>query len=504
VADGEVSASRASIRRIGFPKAQLNRTHEENYTGGSSDGKRRISGAVLCREQDAPRLEEPVGAGASVANRRLIAAATSLWLIAAVAAACRIGYAWHESREIPPEALASVPFQQETGNIAYALASGKGFSSPMRSDTGPTAWLTPVYPTAIALVFRIFGIFTLRAFYAAAALNILFSVATCVPIYFAARRIGGLAAASIAAWLWALFPNAIVIPFQWIWDTSLTAFLSAAILWATLEISESRRKRDWCAYGLLWGFTLMTNPALGSLLPILLGWSAWRHSTDGRTNGIATRRGRIAQPALAAAIAILCCIPWTARNYAAFHRFIPLRSNFPFELWLGNNEVFDDRSPNINARITRYGEARRYAQLGETEFMQEKWNLATDFIRTHKPLELRLVWWRFEMFWLGSFHPLQDFENADSAWIRVIFAANFLTAIGSAIGIAILWRRRNPFTFPAAAYVIVFPLIYYAAHASLRYRHPIDPIVLTLTAIAIDAVVRKNRTPERNTSTVAP
>ena len=28
--------------------------------------------------------------------------------------------------------------------------------------------------------------------------------------------------------------------------------------------------------------------------------------------------------------------------------------------------------------------------------------------------------------------------------------------------------------------------MYYVTHASLRYRHPIDPIVLLLTAIAVD------------------
>jgi hypothetical protein len=36
----------------------------------------------------------------------------------------------------------------------------------------------------------------------------------------------------------------------------------------------------------------------------------------------------------------------------------------------------------------------------------------------------------------------------------------------------------------------VVPLVYYVTHASLRYRHPIDPIVLMLTAIAITGVRR--------------
>ena len=420
-------------------------------------------------------------------RRKVIAAAGSLWLIVAVAIVCRVGYAYVQVREIPAEALASAPFEGETGNIAMALATGKGYSSPMRSDTGATAWLAPVYPLMLAGIFGVFGVFTLHAFYAAAALNIIFSAVTCVPIYFAGRRIARVGTASVAAWLWAVFPNAIVIPFQWIWDTSLTALLAAAILWATLGLAESRRMRDWCAYGFLWGFTLLTNPALGLALPFLLGWVVYRERRDVRGSGAS---GRFARPATALGVAILCCVPWTVRNYAQFHRFIPLRSNFPFELWIGNNEVFDDRSPNVNARVTRYGEARRYGQLGEAAFMKEKWRLASEFMRTHMRLEVRLTRWRFMSFWVGSFRPVEDFENADSAWIRAIFALNFLTAIGGVIGIVMLWRARGPYVIPAAVFVVVVPLVYYVTHASLRYRHPIDPILLMLTAIAVNGVKR--------------
>src|SRR5580692_10070003 len=123
--------------------------------------------------------------GVNLEKCRVLAALTSLWLIVAAAVVCRVGYAYQQSREIPARALASVPFEQETGNIAMAFATGKGFSSPMRRDTGPTAWLTPVYPLIVAGIFCVFGVFTLHAFYAAAALNILFSAATCVPMYLA-------------------------------------------------------------------------------------------------------------------------------------------------------------------------------------------------------------------------------------------------------------------------------------------------------------------------------
>src|SRR5690349_6731657 len=182
---------------------------------------------------------------------------TSLALIVLVAFGTRLAFAWDQERKIPNTALASAPFAQETGNIAYSLATGKGFSNPFRKETGPTAWLTPVYPLLVAAAFKLFGPLTVSAFFALVFLNILFSTAVCIPIFFVGKRLAGIALASTAAWLWAVFPNAIMVPFEWIWDTSLSALLCAVLLWATLELAETHRPRDWCAYGLLWGFVLL-------------------------------------------------------------------------------------------------------------------------------------------------------------------------------------------------------------------------------------------------------
>src|SRR5579863_10415616 len=162
-------------------------------------------------------------------------AAMPVVLIVLVALAVRVAFAWHQARQISPQVLSIVPFQTETGHIAYSIATGKGFSSPFQRDTGPTAWLAPVYPYLLAGIFKLFGIYTLHSFFAALSLNILFSAATCVPVYYSGKRIAGLGVASAAACLWALFPNAIIIPFEWIWDTSLSALLVATLLWATLK-----------------------------------------------------------------------------------------------------------------------------------------------------------------------------------------------------------------------------------------------------------------------------
>jgi hypothetical protein len=434
-------------------------------------------------------------------------AATSLVLIVLVAAGVRVAFAWDQARKIAPGVLGVVPFQQETGNIAYALAQGKGFGNVFRTETGPTAWLAPVYPLMVAAAFKLFGTFTARAFFACAALNILFSSAVCVPIYFVGKRIGGLGVAAGAAWLWAVFPTGVMMPFEWIWDTSLSALLAALLLWATLELEESERWVDWSVYGVLWGLALMTNPALGLLLPFLLGWVVVRGRGE---SGLRWKRA-----GLAVGLAILCCVPWTVRNYVALHRLIPVRSNLPFELWLGNNDIFDEHARGGRHSITRTEEARRYAQLGETGYMAEKWELATSFIRAHPALELRLAGRKFVDFWMGTEAPVKNFRETDSWLIRGILLTSFLTAVGAVCGVIVLWIGRKKITqrrrerrgsaeswknddgaevvvrtpvFPLAVFPVVFPCLYYLTHADLRYRHPIDPIVLLLTAVTVAGI----------------
>jgi hypothetical protein len=416
---------------------------------------------------------------------RLWKAATSLSLILVIALGARVTFAWNQEHKMRADLVGLVPFLNETGNIAYSLAAGHGFSSPYWQETGPTAWLTPVYPVLVAVIFKVFGIHTPHSFFVIVFLNILFSAAVCVPLFYIGKRVGGLAVGSGAAWLWAIFPNAVIIPYEWVWDTSLAALLMATILWATLELVETQRARDWCGYGLLWGFALMTNPSLGSVLPVLLGWAGYRRWKQGNLHP--------SHPLLACGIAVLCCVPWTVRNYLTFHRFIPLRSNFAFELWLGNNEQFDEQSLLMPAADPERFEIRNYIHMGETAFMQDKWRRTTAFIQTHPRLEIILFGRRFVATWTGMEKPIEGFRDADSPLVRLVLISNTLAAIGALCGIVALAWYRNPYAFPLAACPIVHPAIYYVTHTSLRYRHPIDPVVLLLLAVAVAALVQKRQ-----------
>lgn len=369
-----------------------------------------------------------------------------------------------------------LPFLFESGNIAFSLETGHGFSSPFRVPTGPTAWMTPVYPLLLAAVFRVCGTYTFPAFVASVGLNILFVTAACVPIYYATKRIAGTNVAAIAAWLWAIFPNAILIPVESLWEASLSALLAATIVWATLHLGDSPRNFGWILYGLLWGFTLMTNPSIAAVLPFLLGWLAWR--THGQNS--------LRWIAVSVAIMVLGCIPWTIRNYRVFHTFVPLRSVAGLPLWLGNNPQAQPRWSGQQHPIVDSGERALYMKLGEIAYMREKRDLALAYIFDHPGKELQLTGRRFLALWCGGTpYPIDDFLETSSFQFRFVLLFNLFVALGSLAGVILLVRVKNRYWVPLAIFPLVFPITYYLTMVVPRYRLPIDPVLMMLTALAL-------------------
>ncbi|HET7107359.1 MAG TPA: glycosyltransferase family 39 protein [Candidatus Acidoferrum sp.] len=401
---------------------------------------------------------------------------SSPWFIFSIALLLRLSFLFYEARQVPAEALAIVPFQNEVGSVAAALAQGQGFCCVFHQPTGPTAWLAPVYPLFLSAIFKLFGTFTVASFYAAAFFNCVFSALVCWPLFYAALRIGNRATAAAAGWIWAVFPSGILIPFEWIWDSSLSALLAIGLLFATLRLADDPRRRNLIFYGLFWGFCLLVNPALGSVFPFMLLWIYLRMN--------ASHFERLRHLALVVCLAVLVCLPWTIRNAVRFHRLIPVRSNFPFELWIGNNPIYDPHSRQVN-RITRFEEVRRYSQLGETAFLEEKGRAASQFIRTHPALTAQLAGRRAVAIWMGTSNPWQDVQQTDSYLARFILVWNGLTTVGVVAGLVCLFFARRWFLLPVAAFPLAFPIVNYLTQASLRLRHPCDPVLALSMALAL-------------------
>jgi 4-amino-4-deoxy-L-arabinose transferase-like glycosyltransferase len=409
-----------------------------------------------------------------------------LWLITFVALTARLYFLYSFQKEHPRQAVSVIPFLFEVGNIAHSIATGHGFGSPFRVDTGPTAWMTPLFPMLLAAIFRIFGSYTFHAWLAVVLFNICCCTAACVPLFFIGKKIGGVALGAGAAWLWAIFPNALLLPVESMWDASLSALLAVTILWATLALHESPCFRNWCAYGLLWGIALMTNATLGALLPFLLGWLMYRARDAGQR--------WIAKAATSLAIIVLCCVPWTIRNYAVFHTFVPLRSVMGLQLWLGNNDHTRDIFRGDLHPIYNADERDHYIASGEIDYMRGKKEAAIEYILNHPAREVQLISRRFISIWSGGTpYPVADFIASSSWWFRYVLVFNLVAAAGALCGILILFLRRNLYAFPIAVFPVIYPLAFYLTLALPRYRLPIDPIVMLLFAISLQPLLSRNR-----------
>lgn len=397
-----------------------------------------------------------------------------------LAFALRFIFMWTHERHTDPKFLVeSAGEAYEPGYIAHSIVTGKGFSSPKKGDTGPTAWLTPIYPYVIAADFELFGVYTRKALLAILTLNCFLGAATVAPIFLLGKRIHGPLLGIGCALVWAVYPGAILTGAS-ISDGVFSGLCVATILWATLEIPTSRGIWIWAGYGLLWALTVMFNPAPFSVLPFFLIWLAWRLHKD--------RGPWLRLPATAALIFFLVgCVPWTVRNYSVFHEFVPFRSNFGYELWLGNN----DRAPRPWTGSYKLdvmnddAERALYAKVGEIEFVKMHRDEAVRFIRTHPGEEVNMTLLRAATFWVDFWFA--PFEH-DYTWISkpglIGLILDSLLPFFALGGVVVLWQERNGSSLPIFILLLIFPLVYYITHPGFRYRRPLDPVLVVLAMIA--------------------
>jgi hypothetical protein len=199
------------------------------------------------------------------------------------------------------------------------------------------------------------------------------------------------------------------------------------------------------------------------------------------------------EAALAAGVIVLCCLPWTIRNAVVFRSFIPLRSALGLQLWLGNNDQYRDSFPGWLHPIDNVSERAKYMRMGEVAYMREKQREAMKWMRTHPAKVAESFKQRFIATWAGTSHPWRDFRGESSVLIRIVLASNFLGALGALAGALRLYTNRElqAYSVPVTALPILFPCAFYFSQALLRYRYPIDPIVMLLFAVAADGLLRR-------------
>jgi len=374
-------------------------------------------------------------------------------------------------------------FAGETGRIAQSIIEGKGFSNPLFGDTGPTAWMTPVYPCIVAGVFKIFGVYTKPSAIILLSLDSLFSALTCVPVFFVARRSFGDRVARAAGWTWAFFPYAIYFSADFIWVTTLTTLLLGLIFLYALRLEDSTRPILWIGFGLLCGFSALTDPIVLSVAPFLGAWACYRR-----------RRALNWAPAAAgAALAFFVVVaPWFVRNYRVFHAVIPFRDNIGLELYLGNNGDTWHFAPSGHHPSDSAAEMNEYAQLGEFAYMARKREQAFQYISGHPGafifLSFRRMVYMWTNFWSFDHRYLHE-EELDPPNILLCTTLTALALLGLRRG----YREGGLAVAPYAIALLFFPLVYCITHPEDYYRRPIDPIFVVPAVYEVVWRVRRSK-----------
>ena len=379
-------------------------------------------------------------------------------------------------------------FGWETGRVARSIATGQGFSSPYSEPTGPTALIPPVYTYLVAGVFKLLGVYSPASALAILTLNNLFSAFTCVPVFLIARRVFGARAAVWAGWIWAFFPYSIALSNVVVWETSLTTLLLTLLVLVTLNLEHSKTLSAWVGYGLLWGVSVLTSPAILSTLPFLGAWIWIRQRKRGSNcTGVAA----------AASLAFLFVVtPWIWRCSRTYGRFVAFRSNFGLEVLVGNSS---DTSSPANWNVLpgfNESELRELQRVGEPAYMAEKQREASEFIAQHRLRYEGLTLRRILNTWTGlwKFPPRW---KMDESGLPNILMYSFVSVLAFS-GLILAIRHRRKEVIPLAFLPIFLPGVYYLTHSDMGFRHPIDPVLVIFSAYALVSIAagKQQQSPE--------
>ena len=393
---------------------------------------------------------------------RVVASTGAIVLAAFIVRVGILSYLSHAAIGAGNGLAEGTPFASETGAIAASIAAGRGFSSPLRFfETGPTAWLAPIYPYLLAGIFKLFGTYSSTSNLVAHALNCAFSAFTAWPIAAIGTIVFGRRVGRASAWLWAILPTSIFYSVFWTWDTALAGLWMALLVLATLKLRGSSRTSAWLGYGALWAAGATINPALLGVLPFLGLWAIWPQRT------VPARAAKLA--AAAALVFAIGLAPWAIRNAIVFHRFIPLRSNFGLELYSGIRVDLPDGERSPVHPNDSLNEAQRYARMGEIAYMEEDRRQALALIRQTPGNAALMVVRHMEETWLDLRDPPYD------AWVEGSLADR-LAMLGNALffglcfaGVLGALRAKSDAAVPLVVVLMAYPLLFYVTHASAAF-----------------------------------
>ncbi|GIV97032.1 MAG: hypothetical protein KatS3mg057_1689 [Herpetosiphonaceae bacterium] len=291
-------------------------------------------------------------------------------------------------------------------------------------------------------------------------------------------RGAALAAALLAALSYTLALNATEL----LTETSFLFGLTL-VFWLLLLAARRRSARIAFAAGLALGVLCLLRSVALPLLALGAGW-LWlqRRQIVDPAPGLAQNTGTSNRhmALLFIAGALLCILPWTARNVARYDSFILIDTTGQENLWLDNDPAGREAVKRQLYAMgeDRGGRARLATRMGlraiaadPARFAAKSWRELQAFFALEQVDDMRArpaIWVRPAEVWLRLLF-------GDGVWLVVLTAGLAGLAFGP-------WRGMRAVLGLWIAYVILTAAIY---HVELRYRLPLYPALLPAAGWAI-------------------
>ena len=344
----------------------------------------------------------------------------------------------------------SVEYSQAAVNLLTRAELGEGYDRP------------PGYPVFLASIYLFFGesILAVRMF------ESVMGAFLAVVIALLSRRVGGEGVGVLAGILWSIYPMGVFIV-GLVYPTNLLTMLLACGLLCFVPDSQQElsAKRVFFA-GIVWGIAALTTPVVLATVGAISLWvMCW------------SRANRLLLVAVLFLGLALTVVPWIIRDFYVYDRLVVVEPRVVEHL------------PQMDKTKNNVPENKIEAILKHPRVFAERY--AREFKRFWLPYPERLV-----MDWPTV---REKAHERDRRIVKdTIFTKNILiNAVGilttgplflfAIIGTAAMWFQREQRRDLALllAIILSFPAVYSIFYAKMRYRIPVEPYIIILSAYGI-------------------
>ncbi|MGC8880460.1 MAG: glycosyltransferase family 39 protein [Anaerolineae bacterium] len=400
-----------------------------------------------------------------------------LGIVIALAVVLRLGAALALGDRV--EVLPGTHDQMSYHMLALRVLGGYGFTFP--SDWWPmTRAGEPTAHCSFLYVLYLAGVYTLVGIHPLAARLLQALVAGILAPYLAWRlgrrvadaRVGLAAAAITAVYIYFIYYSAALMT---------ETFFILAVLW-TLDRAMALADRP------AWGTALQLGLALGlaallrqlilAFVPCLLLWLIWQ------------ARDRVHWGQLLAPLGViaLLILPWTVRNYLVFHQFVLLNTNAGFAFFWANHPIYGSDFPGL---LPPDGPSYQDLIPVELRHLDE-----AAMERALMQRALGFIWedpGRYLLLSLSKVREYFKFWPSPTSGLvsnvsRVLSFGLFLPfMVYGLVRAARDWRRWSLLYL----FVAVYTLIHLLSWTLVRYRLPVDAVLIVFAGVAVQELVAR-------------